>query len=285
MKRYAFDGRYAAVAAALLVGVAGTVCAGNPPEGKTVLWDKATKSLRISFEDTNGYLGTDFWITNRVYDAATLDAIEPATMATKTVESFVVDVTNGYLRAWFNSTDAAAFEATAPVFDIVHGTLEVAATGHESYWNYSVNHLRPKTVFHVRENATMKFRNEIDKGTQATCYYLYLNSGALVLHGGQVVQPFLTTVANSPTFENRDSAQNANALHIMGIIQAKANAKSSVISARRVTLDTYNGAQPCIFDVEEGAVLELDAEIIDNTRGGKASPSGFVKRGKGRLQG
>lgn len=279
MKRCTNERVGTAIVATLLAGLVGTVFAGNPPEGKTVLWDEATKTIRISYEDTSGALGGDFWITNRVYDATTLDAIEPADMATKKVERFVVDLTNANLRAWFFCPEASAFEAETPVFDFVNGTIDVWGTDHEQYWTYRMNHGRPKTVFHVRENAMMSFRNV----SGDVHNYLYLNSGAVVLHGGRIVQPQLTTVASPAIFETRDAAQDANALHIMGVIRAAASAKTSVISARRVTLDTYNGGQPCILDVEEGAVLELDAEIVDNLRGGKASPSGFVKRGKGRL--
>ena len=274
----------AAVVAALLAGVTGTVCAGDPPAGETVLWDGAAKTLRITYENASGALGSDFWITNRVYDATTLEPLVDtdlaADLATNKVERFEVNITNATLRAWFHCTEAVPFEAEAPVFDIVSGTVDVWQGDHQTHWNYNINHDRPKTVFHVRENGTLKFRNERD----GLCNYLYLNTGALVLHGGRVVQPWLTTVAaSSSVFETRDAAQNDNALHVMGVIRAAASPQASVISARRITLDTYCGSYPCIFDVEEGAVLELDAEIVDNSRGGKASPSGFVKRGKGRL--
>ena len=257
----------------------GHVYAGNPPEGKTVLWEEATKTLRITYENTSGALGGDFWITNRVYDATTLELIEPTDMATNKVERFVVDITNGTMRAWFRCTEAMPFEADAPVFDIVNGTVDVWDTDHQANWNYRINHERPKTVFHVRENATMKFRNEKD----GVCNFLYIGQGEVVLHGGRILQPLLTTAASSSVFENRDASQNDNALHVMGVIRAAANPKASVISARRISFDTYCGSYPCIIDVEEGAVLELDAEVVDNVRGGKASPSGFVKRGKGRL--
>ncbi|MGN0853830.1 MAG: hypothetical protein ACI4Q3_10720 [Kiritimatiellia bacterium] len=259
---------------------AGALWAGNPPDGKTVLWDEAEQTLRITYENATGSLGSDFWITNRVYDATTLESISEAEMATKKVARFVVDITNATLRAWLRCVDAAPFEVDAPVFDIVNGTLDVWNTAHMFDWGYYINYSRPQTTFHVRENATMSFRNE----AEGVCNYLYLGPGALVLHGGRVVQPPLTTVASSsPVFENRDASQNANALRVMGVIRAVASAKASVMTARRISLDTYCSRYPCIFDVEEGAVLELDAEIIDNSRGGKPSPSGFVKRGKGRL--
>ena len=269
-----------AMLAAVLAGVAGSVRAGDPPAGKTVLWDEATKTIRITFENASGALGGDFWITNRVYDAVTLERIEPTDMPTNAVGRFEVNITNATLRAWLHCTQAARFEVEAPVFDIVNGVVDVWEGDHQNNWNYTLNHGRPKTVFHVRENATLKFRNE----TGGSCNYLYLNTGALILHGGRVVQPFLTKVASSSSvFETRDVAQNDNALHIMGVIRAVASPKASVISAGRITLDTYCSRYPVIFDVEEGAVLELDAELVDNFRGGKASPSGFVKRGKGRL--
>lgn len=268
-----------AVVTAVMSTFVGRVYAGNPPEGKTVLWDEATKTLRITYENTSGALGGDFWITNRVYDATTLELIEPTDMATNKVERFVVDITNGTMRAWFHCTEAMPFEADAPVFDIVNGTVDVWETDHQNNWNYRINHERPKTVFHVRENATMKFRNEKD----GVCNFLYIGQGEVVLHGGRILQPLLTTAASSSVFENRDASQNDNALHVMGVIRAAANPKASVISARRISFDTYCGSYPCIIDVEEGAVLELDAEVVDNVRGGKASPSGFVKRGKGRL--
>ena len=255
--------------------------AGDPPAGKTVLWDEAEQTLRITYADATGSLGSDFWITNRVYDATTLEAISETEMATKKVARFVLDITNATLRAWFNCTDAASFEVDAPVFDVVNGTLDVWNTAHLSYWSYCFNYGRPQTTIHVRENATMNFRNV---GSGGICNYLYLGPGALVLHGGRVVQPPLTAVADSPAVgEHRDAAQNANALHVMGVIRAAASAQASVMTARRISLDTYHSRYPCIFDVEEGAVLELDAEIVDHSRGGKPSPSGFVKRGKGRL--
>jgi len=47
MKRYVGSVTPAAVVAALLGGVAGSVYAGNPPEGKTVLWDESTKALHF----------------------------------------------------------------------------------------------------------------------------------------------------------------------------------------------------------------------------------------------
>lgn len=232
---------------ALVLGSTGAAWAGNPPEGKTVLWDEATKTLRITYENASGALGGDFWITNRVYDATTLELIEPTDMATNKVERFVVDITNGTMRAWFHCTEAAPFEVAAPVFDIVNGIVDVWETDHQANWSYRINHERPKTVFHVRENATMSFRNE----SGGVCNYLYIGTGAFVLHGGRIVQPPLTTVASSPVFENRDTAQNGNALHVMGVIRAASSAKPSVISARRVTLDTYCGSYPCVFDVED----------------------------------
>ena len=271
--------RWLVIVALTLAGAARTVSAGNPPEGKTVLWDEATKTIRYTYENASGALGVDFWITNRVYDATTLELIEPTDMATKKVERFVVDITNGSMRVWFHCTEASPFEAEAPVFDIVNGTVDVWETDHQNNWNYRINHERPRTVFHVRENATMKFRNEKD----GVCNFLYIGQGEVVLHGGRILQPLLTTAASSSVFENRDASQNDNALHVMGVIRAAANPKASVISARRISFDTYCGSYPCIINVEEGAVLELDAEVVDNSRGGKTSPSGFVKRGKGRL--
>ena len=260
--------------------LAGSAWAGNPPAGKTVLWDEASKTLRITYANADGALGGDFWITNRVYDATSLEPIAELDMATKKVERFVVDITNATLRAWFHCTQAAPFEANAPVFDIVNGTVDVCVTDHMSTGSYSFNYNRPNTIVHVRENAMMKFHN-VEGGV---CNYLYIGTGELVLHGGRVVQPWLTTVAgSSPVFETRDAAQNDNALHVMGVIRAAASPQASVISARRLTLDTYCTRYPVVFDVEEGAVLELDAELVDTSRGGKASPSGFVKRGKGRL--
>jgi len=215
-----------AIVAAMLAGVACSTHAGNPPQGKTVLWDETSKTLRISYENAFGSLGGDFWITNRVYDATSLEYIEPTDMATKKVERFVVDVTNGTLRAWLNCTQAAPFEAEAPVFDIVHGVVDVWEGNHQHNWNYHLNYGRPKTVFCVRENGTLKFRNE--RG--GLCNYLYLNTGALVLHGGRVVQPWLTTAAGSSSvFETRDVAQNDNALHVMGRIRATASPKASEI--------------------------------------------------------
>ena len=280
MKRCAHVGLCRMALAAVLAGMAGNARAGDPPSGKTVLWDAAAKTLRITYENASEALGGDFWITNRVYDAVTLERIEPTDMPANAVGRFEVNITNATLRAWLHCTQAARFEAEAPVFDIVNGVFDVWEGDHQNNWNYTLNHGRPKTVFHVRENATLKFRNE----TGGSCNYLYLNTGALILHGGRVVQPFLTKVASSSSvFETRDVAQNDNALHIMGVIRAAASPKASVISAGRITLDTYCSRYPVIFDVEEGAVLELDAELVDNYRGGKPSPSGFVKRGKGRL--
>lgn len=218
------------IVALTLAGAARTVSAGNPPEGKTVLWDEATKTIRYTYENASGALGGDFWITNRVYDATTLELIEPTDMATKKVERFVVDITNGSMRAWFHCTEASPFEAEAPVFDIVNGTVDVWETDHQDNWNYRINHERPRTVFHVRENATMKFRNEKD----GVCNFLYIGQGEVVLHGGRILQPLLTTAASSSVFENRDASQNDNALHVMGVIRAAANPKASVISARRI---------------------------------------------------
>ena len=157
--------------------LAGSAWAGNPPAGKTVLWDEASKTLRITYANADGALGGDFWITNRVYDATSLEPIAELEMATKKVERFVVDITNATLRAWFHCTQAAPFEANAPVFDIVNGTVDVWQGDHQTHWNYNINHDRPKTVFHVRENGTLKFRNELE----GLCNYLYLNTGALVL--------------------------------------------------------------------------------------------------------
>ena len=258
--------------------VSAVAFAGNPPAGKTVLWDDEANTLRITYENTSGALGGDFWITNRVYDATTLELIEPTAMIGKKVERFVVDITNATLRAWFQCQEAEPFEAEAPVFDIVNGTLDVWQTDWTSSWSYRINYQRPKTVFRVHENAVMQFHN----GSDAVCNYMYTGDGKVILRGGRIVQPWWDVIG-SAVFETRDGTQNGNALHIMGNVRAEASAQPSVISARRISLDTFCSAYPCVFDVEEGAVLEIDAEIVDNSRGGKVSPSGFVKRGKGRL--
>ena len=46
-----------AVLAAVLAGMAGSVYAGDPPAGKTVLWDGASKTLRITYANADGALG------------------------------------------------------------------------------------------------------------------------------------------------------------------------------------------------------------------------------------
>ena len=49
----------------------------------------------------------------------------------------------------------------------------------------------------------MKFRNE----RAGTSVYLYTGPGEVILQGGRIVQPFLTTAAGSSSvFETRDVA-------------------------------------------------------------------------------
>lgn len=238
---------------------------GTSPEtlGATTLWERST-------------------LTRPDGTAMTTNEID---VLAKTV--YFAEVGSAYLNAWFSGSHALFnFCADGAELRFTNGVFNLRASVSENM----VSRARDFT-YYVGPNATLCFPSTISdnnsSGNLCVRTKITLEGGTILdtRSSAQLLSKGTLDSSADRTFETEGAI--IEQLRMNGEVHALSTTRPSLIRASRLYCYQYRPSESCLFTVDAGAVLRVDAFLADavkTTRATNSIPGGFVKRGAGTLE-